>query len=228
MYRRTVRSMVLGVAVAVSTWSLASVAGAQLGRARVSNAEPNYWVGLSIAYVDGMSMSDNASNSSWNFGSSTQIRATLEKKLDAGVTGGFAAGFSTAPLTYTPATITPAVVAVSGACLTGCQAKADVTQYVLFIRGGGGPGFHAMYNVEGGVTQFSNFREDGTSGQLPPEKGRYDVTFGLGYGFAYGMSTNADAYVGQSWNFILHKQLSTTTTSAPRVSMYRAGLRFGF
>jgi hypothetical protein len=170
-------------------------------------------------------MSDNATGTLWNFGSSTQIRATLEKKLDAGVTGGIAAGFATAPLTYGPATPS---VGVGGCQEFGCQANADVTQYLAFIRGGGGTGFHAIYNIEGGVTQFANFREQGTNNKLAPAKGGNDLTFGIGYGFAYGLSTNADAYVGQSWDFILHKQISTTTTSAPRVNMIRAGMRFGF
>lgn len=223
MHRLTVRAVV-AVILSVASWmSLVPAVEAQLGRPRATSTEPNYWVGLSLGYVDRVSMSDNASGASWDFGSATQLRATLEKKLDVGVTGGISAGFSTVPLTYTPALLDPRQL-----CLGGCQANADVTQYTVFIRGGGGPGFHGLYNAEGGVTQFSNFREQGTSDQLAPTKGSYDLTFGFGGGFAYGLSTNADIYAAETLQFILHKQLSTTTTSAPRVYMLRGGMRFGF
>jgi hypothetical protein len=223
MSRRTARSILsLAVIMVASVFSpVVAVANAQLGRAPIANGEPPYWVGLSVGYVDGFAISDNASGTLWNFGSATQIRATLEKKVDAGVTAGVAGAFWTAPLTYAPALPAP-----GGTCSSeGCQANADASQYTVFIRGGGGPGFHGLYNIEGGVTQFSNFREQGTSAKLPPTDPGYDFTFGFGGGFAYGFSAGLGAYVSESWDFILHKQLASRTSSAPRVNVFRAGMR---
>ncbi|MEO7083994.1 MAG: hypothetical protein ABI442_16575 [Gemmatimonadaceae bacterium] len=220
MHRRIVRAIVL-VGFASSFSVIASAAQAQFRRAA---AEPNYWVGLSVGYVDGMSMTDNPSNATWNFGSSTQIRATFEKKLDNGVTGGIAAGFATAPLTYTPTVFSPSLLT----CSSGCQANADMTQYMVFIRGGGGIGFHAIYNLEGGITQFGNFREQGTNAKLAPTSAASDASFGFGGGFAYGVSAGSDIYAMETYEYILHKQLSSTTTSAPRANLLRAGIRFGF
>ena len=201
----------------------ATTAHGQLGRQRPAYpAGPEYWVGLSLGYVDGTTTTDEASGSTWRFGYTSQIRATLEKSVSRGTTLGVAAGYSTAPLTYQS-------TGFSGGCAGGCQAKGDITQYMAFIRGGGGVGFHALYTLEAGVTRFSNFREKSTDSPLPPSNGSYDLTIGFGGGFAYGVSPLLDIYIGQMYDFVFHKQNSSSTVqSAPRLLMFRGGFRFGF
>jgi hypothetical protein len=79
---------------------VATTAGAQGPRIpRGGTGEPGYWVGLSYGYLDGTSMNDGATNSRWAFGYSSQIRATLEKKIQRGVALRVSAGIATAPMT---------------------------------------------------------------------------------------------------------------------------------
>ena len=66
---------------------------------------------------------------------------------------------------------------------------------MAFIHGGGGAGFHFIYTLEGGVTQFGNFRAKIDDSKLPPTDAKYDFSFGLGGGVGYGLSTTSDIYV---------------------------------
>ena len=127
-----------------------------VGSARRAPTDPGYWVGLSIGYVDGITTTDEATGATWAFGYTSQFRATAEKTLSQGVTFGVAAGYASAPLTYRSAT------SFNGDCPGSCLANADITQYLAFVRGGGGPagtGFRGTFSGEGGVTQFSKFRD---------------------------------------------------------------------
>jgi hypothetical protein len=200
---------------------------AQIGRQRpAASADPGYWVGLSIGYVEGISTTDDATGATWRFGYTSQLRATVEKTLSPGMTLGVAAGYSSAPLTYQSAS------QFSSACPGSCLANADITQYLAFVRGGGGgggTGFRGTFSVEGGVTQFSKFRDRATKEPLPPSDGSYDLTFGFGAGFGYRMSRLTELYIDQSYDFVLHKQSeSVTNQTVPRLLTFRGGFRFGF
>ena len=201
---------------------LAPAVRAQMPLPRASyGTDPAYWVGLSLGYVEGMDVNDGVTGSSWQFGYTSQIRATIEKTIQRDVTVGVGAGFSTAPLTYQ-----------SGRAVTcggSCQANADITQYLAFVRGGGGTGFHTLYALEAGMTEFSNFRERATHATLGPTSPAYDFTFGLGGGLGFGFSPTVDSYVGEQFDIILHPQGTTTTSSAaPHQFTLRAGVRVGF
>ena len=212
MFRRTVCSMLV---------LFATTTHAQIRRQPQNiNNDPDYWVGLSVGYVDGMTLSDDKTQSIWRFGYSSQIRATLEKTIARGATIGISAGFSSVPLTYESGNF-------SSFC-TSCLADADINQYTAFIRGGGGQGFHGMYQLEGGVTQFTNFRERTSQSHLDPQDGVYDATFGFGGGVAYGFSRTTDIYIGEMMDFVFHKQSTTVEQQAPRVFTFRGGFRFGF
>jgi len=218
MLRRTACSMLL---------AFAATSQAQIGRQRPQSSEdPGYWIGLSIGYLEGFTTTDEATDATWAFGYTSQIRATFEKTVSTGTAVGVVAGFSTAPLTYASGS------SFNVACPGACLAKADISQYLAFIRGGTGAnsGFSATYNAEGGVTQFTNFREKTTGAKLSPTDGSYDLTFGFGAGFAYSMSRMADLYLEQSYDFVFHKQSATVGTAqrAPRMLNIRGGLRFGF
>ena len=201
-------------------FAVAATAAAQGPRIpRGGSAEPGYWVGLSYGYLDGTAMDDGATNSRWAFGYSSQIRATFEKTIQRGVSAGISAGFATAPMTYQGFT---------SSCLGGCSATADITQWLAFLRAGGsGLGFHGMYNLEAGITQFGNFKDKATGTDLASGSSN-DFTFGLGGGLGYGFAPNMDAYVGEQWDIILHSQGNSTQTDAPRQLTFRVGFRVGF
>jgi hypothetical protein len=207
---------------AVALLALAAVpALAQFPRPRNAYVGPQYWVGLSYGFLDATTVFDGNTGSRWQFGYAPQIRATLEKTLQRDVTLGISAGYSTQPLTYTSSTF-------NTDCGTSCSAKADVTQYMAFIQGGGSTGFHVLYNGEAGFTQYSNFRVDGADTKLPPSKGGYDFSFGLGGGIGYGLSATSDLYVEEVVDFVLHPQGSNSSASVPRTPEFRAGFRIGF
>jgi hypothetical protein len=197
-------------------------AGGQIGRRRQpSEPDPGYWVGLSIGYVDGTTINDGDTGTAWQFGYTAQIRATLEKTLQRGVTAGVSAGFSDAPLTYVSGFTDP-----HSNCVGECAARANITQLMAFIHGGGSPGFHFVYDLEGGLTEFSDFRTKSIEASLPPSS-KYDFTFGFGGGLGYGFSQISDIYVSEMTDLVLHPSNGTSTT-APRLFQFRAGFRVGF
>ena len=216
----------LSVVALVAVAAALPAADAQRRAPRANaDVDPGYWVGISLGYLEGMNVYDGASGSTWQFGYTSQIRATFEKTIQRGVTAGLSAGFSTAPLTHQ----SDGAFSSSGSCGGTCLADADIAQYLAFVRGGGGLGFHPLYNVEAGVTQFSNFRDRSAESALPPTMPAYDFTFGLGGGLGYGFTPTIDGYVGEQFDVILHPAgSSTTTASAPRQFTFRAGVRVGF
>jgi hypothetical protein len=208
--------MLIGVAVPV---------GAQIGPRLPrpgSGAEPSYWVGLSYGYMEGISLNDESSASTWQFAYSSQIMGTFEKTIQRGVTVGVSAGFSSANLTYSGTSL-------NNPCGLSCDATADITQYLAFVRGGGGLGFHGNYSLEAGMTQFSKFRARTTGNDLPPTGSKYDLTFGFGAGLGYGFSPTTDMYVAEQFDLVLHPQApGGESRSVPRVMTFRAGFRVGF
>jgi hypothetical protein len=216
--RSTMALAIIGLVAAASTTS------AQIARRSSGPNTPGYWVGLSLGYVDGTSMSDDNTGAVWRFGYTSQIRATFEKSLAAGSSIGISAGFSTAPLSYTAGS------GLASDCFASCDASADVTQLLAFFHGntGGEVGLKFFYQAEGGVTEFGNFRERSTDVKLPPSSASNDLTFGFGGGISYGLSSIADVYVGEMWDIVLHHQSTVESQSAPRLSTFRAGFRIGF
>jgi len=196
---------------------------AQIGRRSVSSSDPSYWVGLSYGYVDGIGLTDRDTRGSWQFSYASQIRATIEKTVSRGVTFGAAAGFTTANLAYSSDGL------ATPDCAVSCQASADVTQYVAFIRRSGGPGFYSLFDLEAGVTRFSNFHDRANGNALPPTHVTNDFTFGFGGGLGYGFSSTTSVYAAQQFDLVLHPQEEDATPfSAPRMLTLRAGFRVGF
>ena len=212
--------LAIGAVAAIGT-----AGGAQIGRRPVVHTGPSYWVGLSYGVLDGATIVDGNTGAEWQFGYSSQIRATFEKVLQPGFTGGVSAGFSTAPLTYSGGSV------FNAAC-GSCRADADITQWLAFIHGGGGGlrayGFHGEFDLEAGATSFSNFRVHDGGARLAPTNTSYDFTFGVGGGIGYSLSTDLDIYVAEVADWVLHDQGTNTTTSAPRIYTFRLGGRVGF
>jgi hypothetical protein len=184
------------------------------------NNDPDYWVGLSLGYMEGLTLSDDKTGSIWQFGYSTPIRATLEKTVGRGATVGISASFANVPLTYQSGNFN----SICGQC----RADADINQYTAFVRVGAGTGFHGLYQLEGGVTQFTNFRERDSQTRLAPTDGTYDATFGFGGGIAYGFSRTSDFYITETLDFVFHRQDTAVQQQAPRFFTFRGGFRFGF
>jgi opacity protein-like surface antigen len=93
--------------------------------------------------------------------------------------------------------------------------------------GGAGLGFHGLYNLEAGITQFGHFKDKATGTDLASGSSN-DFTFGFGGGLGYGFAPNMDMYVGEQWDIILHSQGDATETEAPRQLTFRIGFRVGF
>lgn len=203
--------------------ALTSPLGAQIGRRPQVRSGPNYWVGLSYGLLEGMTLTDDASSTRWQFRYSSQLLATFEKDLDVGASVGVSAGFSNARLTYSG-------LSFNNSCGVQCEATADITQYLLFVRGGRpGIGFHSNFTLEGGITQFGKFREQATGTDLPPTKSTNDFTFGFGAGFGFGLSQISEIYVSEQFDFVMHPQSTAATSQfAPRTMIFRAGFRLGF
>ena len=104
-----------------------------------------------------------------------------------------------------------------------CQADAQVNQYMVFFHSGGGQGFHALFNLEGGATQYSKFRDEDTGQPLAPTTAAYDMTFGFGGGFGYGLSRSSEVYVSEQLDLVLHHQgeVVGTQSSVPSTAMSR-------
>jgi hypothetical protein len=205
----------------------ATGAGAQISRGRPGafSAGPSYWVGLSYGYMDGLTLNDGHSNSTWAFRYTSQLRATLEKSMSGGFSLGASAGFSNPKLSYVGRTVGDPC----GPGTAACQADAQVTQYMAFIRSGGGLGFHGLFQLEAGATQFARFRDRSTGNTLGSSDAKYDFTFGFGGGFGYGISPNTDFYISDQLDIVLHPQGDIPeSSSAPRVTVFRVGARIGF
>ena len=82
------------------------------------------------------------------------------------------------------------------------------------MHAGSGLGFHGMYNLEAGITQFGHFRDRATGADLSSGSSN-DFTFGFGGGLGYGFAPNMDMYVGQQGDIILHSQGDETDPEAP-------------
>jgi hypothetical protein len=225
MLRRIVRATLCAIVICAPIAMPLSRASAQARRGGYGvSAGPGYWVGLSYGYQNGITINDGNSNAQWAFGYTQQLRATLEKSLQPGVTLGVSAGFSNAPLTYTAT-----APGVDDACGFQCSATGDITQYMAFIHGGTSTtGFHGIYDLEAGFTEFSNFRTKDGDVKFGPADAKYDFSFGLGGGVGYSLSRDADVYVTEIFDFVLHPQENNTSSSAPRLPVFRAGFRVGF
>jgi hypothetical protein len=213
----------IGYTAAVLLAAASAAASAQDGRRAQRSAEPGYWVGLSYGYLDGTTIGDGATHTVWEFGYTSQIRATLEKTIQRGVSVGASAGFATSPLTYLNSDLT------SPCGGTACSARADITQWLGFLHvGGSGSGFHGGYTIEAGVTQFSHFRDRASGAALPPSSATSDFTFGFGGGLGYGFSQIADVYLAEQLDFVIHPQGDNPQSNAPRFTTFRVGFRMGF
>jgi hypothetical protein len=194
---------------------------AQIIRRPPQTLEPPYWVGVSIGLAQASSVHDGTTDSQWQFGTAAQYRATLEKRLQAGLSIGVSAGFATVPLTYS---------GISAGCAGGCDAKADIMQLHALFHAGSGMGLHQVVELGLGATGYSNFRTEVGGTKLAPTAADYDLSFAFGYGFGYGLSPKSAIEVVQEFGTAIHQRtgLAGGESSLPRLYTTRIGVRFGF
>ena len=220
MFRRSLPVLLtLLTVMTYLAWSTA--VDAQIIRRPPQTLEPPYWVGVSIGLAQASSVHDGTTGSQWQFGTAAQYRATLEKRLQPGVSIGVSAGFATVPLTYTGS---------SAGCVGGCDAKADIMQLHALFHAGSGMGLHQIVELGLGTTGYSNFRTEFGGTKLAPTSADYDLSFAFGYGFGYGLSAKSALEVVQELGTAIHQRtgLSGGESSLPRLYTTRLGVRFGF
>lgn len=189
------RHRIVGVALALA--ALSRPTNAQIAR-RQQPIEPQWWTSVGLGVFQSQAVDDGRTASTWDFGSTVQWRATVERTLDRGTALGVAATFARAPLTYSSDSFQPT------SC-TSCDADANVTQVMAtFHAGGASPGFHQVIEIGLGATIYSGFRARGDGRKLDPGSDA-DPAFALGYGFGYGIGEFTQLEVVQDLAASMHE-----------------------
>jgi len=211
--------------LAVMLLLVASASEAQIIRPSVRSVGPTAWLGLSAGLVQSAIVNDGTTNSRWDFGSATSIRASYEKVYQPGVTFGIAGGYASMPMLYTGGAST----AASTACPGGCDARANVFQALALVHTGDRIGFHQVIELTGGVTAYSNFRTQEGGQALEPVKTDADMSFSLGYGFGFGMSPTSSFEIVQEFGLSVHQKtgLAANESNVPRYNTTRLTWRIG-
>ena len=176
------------------------------------------WVTAGIGYYDPGSFSDGRTSSDWVFSDGLGWRATLEYGIGGGSTIGLLGTFARMPLEVRPWTA------------PSRDADGDILSLQAVFHAGGGLGFHQIVEISAGVLEFRNFRSKDTGEKLGPVNGDRDLTFALGYGFGFGISSRTQIALVQDFGYTFH-QREGLSASASRTTMHRStriGLRLGF
>lgn len=191
-------------------------AGAQIGRPRYQLAQPAAWVSGGAGLVQSFTVVDGTTKSQWDFGSTTQYVASLEKTVSAGITAGLRASTAKTTLRYS-------------AGGTQTDADANVSQLFGTVRVANGQSFHSVLELSAGATAYSNFRARPTGTKLLPDKPDADFSFAFGYGFGYSFSPAFAIDVVQDITTSLHQKtgLSASEDSSVRLHGTRLVARFG-
>lgn len=197
MNGRLIRAKLSGVR-AMST-VLIAVALAQPVGAQVFGAPERtgraVWISAGTGWSQGGVLNDGATQSSWNLGEYSPLRAAVE--FDGrGRAAGFSVSHARVPLTY------------QGPGCAGCDADVDVLQMMgVFRVGGGSVGqpFHQVLEFGGGVTQWSKLTARGT-GAIAPVAADNDLTFQIGYGFGLNFGEAFAVTLVQDFSTIIHQK----------------------
>lgn len=210
------RTILLAAALVGMT---AEVARAQIIRP-VRRNNPMAWTSLSVGFLQQQSFHDPQTNSSWEFGSAAQWRATLELPLGSGAALGVTGTMARIGMIYhgQPQIVDPR------SC-SSCEADANISQLLATLRLGGGSALHQVIDLSAGYTFFHNFKSE--AGQaLGPDKAINDFTFGLGYGFGYSFSPRAQVFFVQDIALIIHRAGDGDLENIPQQRVTRIGGRF--
>ena len=193
----------------------------------IRTAEPATWLSAGIGFFTGNGVNDGASQSTWDFGSSTnfQYRASLERAIGNQSSFGLVGTYVRVPFNY----FSTAVVPPSGTC-TPCEAHLDMWTLAATFHAGGGVGFHQVIEGNAGMAWYRNLTRDSDGATLPPSGGNLDPIFSFGYGFGYGLTPNTQINLVQDYGIALHekKGLANGVSNTNTVRALRFTARFGF
>lgn len=212
------RQWIVGLALAVAALASPPRADAQVARQQATWS-PQWWTSLGLGLFQSQPVQDGATSSTWDFGSTVQWRATLERELDRGSALGLAMTFVRAPVTYSSDSPLP------NSC-AHCDADANITQVLATFHAGGGLGFHQVIELGLGATIYSGFRARSDGRALAPGSDA-DPAFAIGYGFGYGVGENTQVEFVQELAASLHQStgLAAGTNTAIRSYTTRLGVR---
>ena len=179
--------------------------------------QPNAWASLGIGWLQQGGLCDPGSNSCWDFGNAMQWRGTLEYPMGRGATIGAAATTARVPLTY---------IQTLG-CPSGCDADANVSQYLAQLHLGGGTGIQQAIDIAAGMTVFTNFRSKDTGIRLDPAKAVSNFSFSVAYGFALPIKSNFHLTLSQEYGQIIGKRMSGRSSNSAQQNITRIGARVG-
>jgi hypothetical protein len=182
--------------------------------------EPTSWASFGLGLMQPFSVRDGATDAEWRFGNTTQYIVSLEKGLSGGASFGVRGAHARVPLTYSSGMTTGPVIQR--------DADANVSQLLGTLHLASGAEFHTTLELGVGATLYSNFRQRGTGGTLPPSS-QTDFTFALGYGFGYAFNPRFSIDVIQDLATALHSKagLKAGDDSSIRIHTTRLAARFG-
>lgn len=182
-----------------------------------SFGQPNAWASLGIGWLQMRNvMCDPDSNTCWDFGNAAQWRGSIEKPIGRGATIGGAATTARVPLIYGSA----------GTC-NGCDADANVSQYLGLLHLGGGTGIQQAIDVTAGMTVFTNFRDRASGTKLAPMKAVSNFSFSVAYGLALPIKSNFHVTLSQEYGQIIGKRMSGVSSNSAQQNITRLGARVG-
>ena len=179
--------------------------------------QPNSWVSLGIGWLNQAGLCEPDSNSCWDFGSAPQWRASLEYPMGRGATIGVAATTARVPMVYQAQLV----------CASGCDADANVSQYLAQLHLGGGTGIQQAIDISAGMTSFTNFRSTDTATRLEPAKAVSNFSFAIAYGLALPVRQNFHVTLTQEYGQIIGKRMSGRSNNNAQQNVTRLGVRVG-
>lgn len=195
----------------------AADANAQIARQQYQLGTPAAWLSAGAGSQDAWSVTDGKTASQWQFGSSTQYAASLEKSVSNGVSLGVRGTTASVPMTY------------SG--LTGTtDADANVSQVFATLHAASGGQFHTVLEFSAGTTIYSNFKARGSGTKLGPDAPDSDFTYAFGYGAGFSISRSFVLDVVRESTTAIHQDtgLVAGTDNKSRWSTTRVVARIGF
>ena len=219
----------VAILLAPLAFAAAAPLEAQIFKVPKRVAEPAFWVGASVGYLQLQGLADSQSNSIWNFSGALQYIASLEYSIGRGASVGVTGAYSRMPLVYESLDGSPIFsVTQSETLVTRADAHADVTSLMATVHFGGGEGFHAVFDAALGATRFSAFRSDRGSVTLRPASD-LDPAFTIASGVGYSTSPRTEFTLVQEYGNVFHQRgtlPNNVRTNAQQLTT-RLGVRLG-
>lgn len=170
---------------------------------------PTTWTSLGVGFMQLPVIADYTTATSWDFGTIIAWRASIEQAVGRSTMAGLTGMISRSGLAQ-----------YDGARCGPCEADGNVFQILGLVRTGGGGQFHQVIELQAGVTGFSNFRERGSSGSLPPAGTVWDPTASLGYGIGFTINPTFQVNVVQDYGIMLHRRGGNAPANADRTHQW--------